>query len=240
MRESTILAGLVFAAGASLAGCGIILGLTDHELFPDEDATAGSMASSTMTFEAGGAVLDGPTDWADGMNAVLDGAGEASDASILPEDGSPPPDAEFGGYPDVAPPCPWTPCDSGTTCCYGAGGEHCESSCGFQSFPLVCAGGDQCDGGVCCANLQGIVGGRNGLTGSPPRCNGWAFQGSSCGSCAPSVPTQCGTTFSLQMCASAADCPTAQPNCCHVTENNPFTYCVGTGLSMTPSTCLPP
>jgi hypothetical protein len=169
-----------------------------------------------------------------------DGSLELADAaqdSALPGDGAgpiEPPDV-------VASPCPWTPCPAGTTCCSGAGGDNCESSCELGSYPLTCTGADQCDAGACCADLQAIVaGGRGGFTGPPPRCNGWGFRGSTCGACDASPPAQCGATFTMQMCASAADCPTAQPYCCRVTEDDPFTYCVDSTLSTTPSTCLPP
>jgi len=217
------------ALAASLAGCGLILGLGDHELFPGDDAAGGASGE----FDDAAGYADGAQGAPDGSMASSDGAGNLPDAS-------PPADGGFGGFPDVAPPCPWTPCEPGTTCCYGQGTEVCENSCGIGSYATACTGAYQCEAGACCANLQAVSSGGHGPTGPAPRCNGWAFQGSTCGSCATSTPMECTAAFTLRMCANAAECPTSQPYCCHVTEDNPFTYCVDSALSAPPSTCLPP
>ncbi|HXX67030.1 MAG TPA: hypothetical protein VEK07_07610 [Polyangiaceae bacterium] len=227
--RAALVSALGFAAlTASLGGCGLILGLSDHDLFPEGDGAVGT----SVEFDGAAGSPDVAQGVPDGSTAGPDGSGDLLDGSSSADVG-------FGGFPDVSPPCPWTACEPGTTCCYSGGADLCEGSCEIGSYFMACTGAYQCEAGACCANLQAVSSGGHGPTGPAPRCNGWAFQGSTCGSCATSIPMQCTAAFTLRMCASAAECPTAQPYCCHVAEDNPFTYCVDSTLSAAPSTCLP-
>lgn len=213
------------AAATLLTGCGMILGLEDHELFPEPDASSSSDG-----------LVEGAASSADAADPIEGSKADGSDAQADGPQGA----GEAGGSPDAAGPCPSTPCAEGT-CCYHDGltsSGSCESSCTLGSYPLACTGAKECEAGACCATLVGET--VEGVVSEPPRCAGWIFEGSTCRTCSGAPPAQCGSVFTLQMCASPADCPTEQPYCCRVTEDNPFTYCVDSALAASPSICLPP
>jgi hypothetical protein len=241
---------VVLLAGLGVGGCGLIIGLTDHELDPpDGPRETGSSSGGASSSSSSGATLDAT---ADSSGSGSSSGGSGSSASSSSSGGASSSGSSSGGGSTGPTSCASAACGTGTSCCFAPSpGTQCydydptlansaaltclaPSACSLngtppcfvEDYPVGCKGGDCSNGQSCCASLA--------CDGKPYVC---AFGGSACGLCSPSTPD--GGAWTLQACAHASDCPSAQPHCCNFEIGDFMAFCMDESLyaSASPSVC---